>query len=166
MNMVGWERQQMLLSARFFVVVWYNYFCKQCFRGPESNPASNAGCRQKRENVRYALIGIFLFFSLMGQHPHTPLTEPASLAVHRNRRFVWTGIRWKSASAWCVWRKNAALIIVPPARFSRSSQVTFLEKCKNHSCYSKEKCMEKREIRLIFLWICAILFLWLWMEGQ
>ena len=32
-------------------------------------------------------------FRLMGQHPHTPLTETASLAAHRNRRFMQTGTR-------------------------------------------------------------------------
>jgi hypothetical protein len=43
-----------------------------------------------------------------------------------------------------------------PACFSRSSQASFLEKCKNQPLRQKEKCMEKCEPRLIFLRICAI----------
>ena len=39
---------------------------------------------------------------LMGQHPHTPLTETASQAAHRNRRFMQTGTRRNPASACCV----------------------------------------------------------------
>ena len=41
----------------------------------------------------------FRIFCLMGQHPHTPLTETASQAAHRNRRFMQTGTRLFSASA-------------------------------------------------------------------
>ena len=54
---------------------------------------------------------------------------------------------------------NAVCTISFSARFSRSSQVSFLEKCKNMPIMQKEKCTEKCESQLLFLRICAILLL-------
>ena len=71
---------------------------KQCFRGPDlfffeirSEPHKLEQAMplavKKRGNARPARPGVSAF-SLDGGGPHTPLTETASLAAHRNRRFL------------------------------------------------------------------------------
>ena len=75
---------------------------KQCFRGPEPfffeirsefhklEQAMPLAVKKRKTPVLSGLS--FPRFRLMGG-PHTPLTETASLAAHRNRRFMQTGTR-------------------------------------------------------------------------
>jgi len=76
---------------------------KQCFRGPdlfffeirsEPHKLEQAMPLAVKKRKTAVLPGpAFLRFRLMGQHPHTPLTETPSQAAHRNRRFMQTSTR-------------------------------------------------------------------------
>ena len=121
--------------------------------------ASNAACRQKRKNDRPARTAVSAF-SLDGATSPYPFDRdcvsgcaPKS-ALHANRHPL-----KNSECLMCESIKNAVRMLSLPACFSRSSQVTFLDKCKNRPLRKKEKCMEKCESQLIFLRICAILLL-------
>lgn len=76
---------------------------KQCFRGPNLFFFEIRSVLHKLEQAMPLAVknagtlvlpgSAFLRFRLMGQHPHTPLTETPSQAAHRNRRFTVTGTR-------------------------------------------------------------------------
>ena len=76
---------------------------KQCFRGPDLFFFEIRSVLHKLEQAMPLAVknagtlvlpgSAFLRFRLMGQHPHTPLTETPSQAAHRNRRFTVTGTR-------------------------------------------------------------------------